>query len=214
MDLDKLRITKPLGLQSSIETEWVKVSSYKFLRLTSCSDTNVTIEVIFSHNASDIGPSNNLKQGKLWMTCRVDILLDWMKIKVTNEQTIENKFLIINCLGRHNVGPLIDVHDLPKPFINDNEPVVESQEESRSKSPFKSILKSGFKSKKKPDFTKSVSFDRLPTFIPRNGVLVGSFNNQIQFIPPPPIDKMSFLVSNNGVIQWIEFQEGKYEWTI
>ena len=177
MDLNKLRITNPLGLNSSIEIEWVKVSYFNYLRITACSDTNVTIDVLFSHNGLDIGPITTLKQNKIWTTRRIDkyilILLDWMKIRVSNDQLIENRFLIVNTLGKKHPSPqpqventlvkspnILSINNLPidneensGPMISDNEP-----SESRTKSPFKSILR-GFKSKKPEGITKSVSFD-------------------------------------------------------
>ena len=45
MELDKLRIITTLGLKQTIDADWVKVSNYKFLRLTACSDTNISIEL-------------------------------------------------------------------------------------------------------------------------------------------------------------------------
>jgi hypothetical protein len=85
--------------------------------------------------------------------------------------------------------------------------------ESQLKSPFKSILR-GFKSKKHESAQKSVSWERLPAFIPKNSVLIGDFSNNIITVLPPEKNINSFLVCKDSKIQWNKFCENMFEWKI
>jgi hypothetical protein len=66
----------------------------------------VIINVLFSHNGIDIGPVMTLKQNKIWTTRRLDVFLDWMKIRVTNNQLIENRMLVVNTLDQRQYIPI------------------------------------------------------------------------------------------------------------
>mgnify|MGYP001367772941 CR=1 FL=1 len=230
MSLEKLKINQALGFNMSRETEWCDVHSFKFLRLTAFSDTNITIEITFSPDKIIIGPVTVLKQTNFWTTRKIDVVLNFMKIKVIREGPNENKMIVINVLGRHNqldsTEPKEIIHhnnlesdqNYELSLINEVDTKLESNTDqnieslqNRSKSPFRSILK-GITPKK--NIPKSVSFDRLPAFIPRNSLLNGSYGNVISTIPPPEQNKTSILIFKDNVIQWSELKQDKNEWII
>lgn len=276
MELEKLKMEEPLGFQETRETEWVDVSLYKYIRFTSISDVNMSIDIIFSHNRKDVGPTSNISQTKQWSTRKIEILLNYIKIKVTRDSLEENKLLVINVLGKKQFQTIDRSLFIPPPspkihspllmqsplkdFIgkvkkktheetpdedpiepissgdsfvlhednkinntNNNNNIAETPRtaETRGKSPFRSILK--FKSKGKTNeesatkIRQSVSFDRLPHFIPKNAILVGSFSNQIICIPPPENDTDSYLAFKDNKIQWCkmnETTEKRFSWKI
>ena len=74
-----------------------------YIRLTAFSDINVILDISFSHDGGQtLGPVTVLKQTNYWSTRRIDILLDWIKIKVIRDGSRESKMLVVNVLGKHN----------------------------------------------------------------------------------------------------------------
>ena len=154
-----------------------------------------------------------------------------MKIVVLNEDTQTNTSLIVNVLGRRNSSPLspdipklnetlqklqnkitsigrgLNIDDGTEDTLNEGGEEVDSSliddTHKRSKLPFANLFKRGSKTTNR-QIPKSVSFDRLPAFLPRNSVLIGGYNNEANFVPAPENDSEYFLVFKKNKIQWMK----------
>lgn len=194
MDLEMLKIVDPLISDYVRETNYIDVRKYKHLRITSFSDCSLTMDIIFSHNGVNEGPCTSyILNPNIWATRRVDIILPFIKIRVIRAENEVNKMLVINCLGRYTD---IERVEPPKPVEEEGEP----KEEHRSKSPFRAFV-----SKKKP-LPQSQKIDahdpRFPSYISRNSLLVGGYNNSVVLIPPPDPNVDSHLCYVDNAFVW------------
>ena len=187
-DLEKLNISTPFIDELKIESEYVDISKYKHLRVTIFADILINVELIFSHDGILDGPVTLYKINNTWNTRKVDIILKYIKIRLSRDSVDSvNKLIVCNVIGRHG----------------ENEGVKEPEVEKRHKSPFKSIL-----SRKKSSGSLNVSSkvecsdSRLPALIPRNGLLLGGYSNSVINVVPPLADCDYILVSRSGIIQW------------
>ena len=195
MDLEMLKICTPMTSDFVRETNYIDVRRYKHLRLTSMSDCTLSMDVIFSHNGVNEGPCTSFAlQPNMWATRRIDIILPFIKIRVIRSENEINKMLIVNCLGRFT-----DIERV-EPSIKQDEEIEEPKEEHRSKSPFRAFV-----SRKKP-LPQSQKIDahdpRFPSYISRNSVLVGGYNNSVVLIPPPDPNVDSHLAYIDNQFVW------------
>jgi hypothetical protein len=206
-DIDKLKILTPLsGDEVSRETEYVNVSVYKYFRITSYSDIDLQLDIIFSFDGQNEGPVQINPLNHKWTTRKVEIILPYVKLRVTRAvaEIQENKLLVVNILARSQS----DESKKEEEHI-DHVEQVKPVEPVRSKSPFSSILKRGrsnSRSESKHEQPRSdkiqVHDSRIPEFLPRNAILVGGYSNSATIIPAP-IDNDSVLVFSSGKFVWM-----------
>lgn len=204
MDLQKLNMSVPFDLNEiSRETPFINVDKFKYFRVTSYSDVEFQMDIVFSPDGVfEHGPIVTYSVNSRWNTRRLEILLPFMKVRLMRAQgdVLVNKILCINFLGRSGLGEIEHKEEPVK-----EEPVVEQ----RSKSPFSGILRRGrSNSKHEPPKNEKIIVEdhRLPNFIPRNTILVGSYNNTATIIPSP-IDNDSVLIWTDNKFQWIKVSD-------
>ena len=207
MDLDMLKIVNPLISESVRESDFVDVKKYKHIRLTSYSDCDLNMQVIFSFDAISEGPTTQYQlNANAWATRRIDIILPYIKVRVIKPEEVVNKMLVINALGRYTQIESIQ----PREVENDDVPKDDYKDESRSKSPFRAFVnrkKSG--SNINPSQKISVNDPRLPNFVSRNTLLVGGYSNSIIAIPPPDPNVDSHLCFIDNKFVWQSISEPK-----
>ena len=206
MNLDNLRISDAMTSDYIRETIYVNVSKYKHLRITSFSDCDLLLYVSFSHDGSTTGPTydHQLKANQ-WSTRRVDIILPFIRLRVVRNEGVVNTNLVINCLGRYTPDPV--EQSVVDNKVDEMEPV--KDEQPRSKSPFRKFVekRKSVVSSNAPSQKIAVSDERLPQFISRGSLLVGSFSNNLICIPPPEQGVDSHLCYIDNSFQWVSISE-------
>lgn len=192
-NLNDLNIHTPFIFDEYIkETPFVKVDMYKSLRLTSSSDIDCTLELIFSVDpSSENGPRNSMRVSSVWSTRRIDVILPYLKIKLYKLNiTDENNHLCVNFL-------------CPNIMEKDTEADDESSEiETKSRNLFSNLMKRRSKNEKvepKADVKYKV---QIPDLIPRNSLLVGTYSNGVSTVPPPMEPNM-ILMYNGSRLEWV-----------
>ena len=211
MSLDKLKLFEPLKDSSDKSTEFVNVSAYQFLRITFFADIPCTFDVIFSFDGVQTGPTQSYKVNNNWSTQKCEVILDYCKIVVRKNVELDNNLLVCNVLGRKFADKPFDnqldskvIPSIPIAPAQVKEPEPE-QENTRSKSPFRSILKSRKSIDRSHQNNKIECNDpRLPQYLPKNSVLIGSFANGISYVPPPTTDSYCFLVYRDNQFAWCD----------
>ena len=100
MDLDMLKIVQPLVSENVRESIFVDVRKYKHIRLTSYSDCDMNMQVIFSYDSVAEGPTTQYQlNANAWATRRIDIILPYIKVRVIKPDEVVNKMIVINALG-------------------------------------------------------------------------------------------------------------------
>lgn len=203
-----LKIVDPMINDFVRESIYVDVRKYKHLRITSFSDCNLSMDVCFSHNGVNEGPTSSYPlQANLWATRRVDVILPYIKIRIVRNEKDENKNLVVNVLGRYT--PQDDHHDVKQEEVKVDEEV---QPQQRSKSPFRSFVSKKKPAAQVPSQKIQVNDPRLPEFISKNSLLVGGFSNQIICVPAPTED--SHLCYRDGSFVWDPLPDKKITWKI
>lgn len=204
LDINSLKRFEPLKENEYIGP-YVDISNWGILRLTFYSDVLMEICIQFSPDGIIHALMNTYRTNLSWQTVKIDIVLPYCRLVIKKISDAENKVLCVNVLCRKG-GAEIQKVEPKKEEIKEQEP---EKEEHRSKSPFKRILKSGRRESKGSistnQNTKVECIDpRFLSFIPKGGILVGSFNNTVSVIPPPNSDSYCFLTYNNGVFAWVD----------
>ena len=195
-NIDELNIHTPFNNNVYFkESNYVNVSQFKSLRLTTSSDVDCTLEIIFSVDSIHDGPSNSFRVSSVYSTRRVDVILPYLKIRLykLNIEN-ENHHLIINFLN-HLYTPKMD---------KDTD---EIEVEKESNSLFRNIMKRKSKNVEPKTEKIDVSDHRLPNLIPRNSLLVGSFNNSITTVPPPDQPNSILMYDTNNKYVWVSVYE-------
>ena len=193
-NLNDLNIHTPFIFDEYMkESPFVKVDMYKSLRLTSSSDVDCTLEIIFSVDPScENGPRNSMRISSVWSTRRIDVILPYLKIKLYKLNiTDENNHLCVNFLCPNIMDS------------KENEADDESSEiESKSRNLFSNLMKRRSKNEKvepKADVKYKV---QIPDLIPRNSLLVGTYSNGVSTVPPPMEPNM-ILMYNGHRLEWV-----------
>ena len=125
-------------------------------------------------------------------------LLPYIKFiikKVDNNQI--NEHLIMHVMSNK---VLQEQNEAPKAIVRSVESNDESKVELRSKSPFSRFKKNKVKESQQVDH-------RMPSFVPRNSLIVGGFNNNLISIPPPLSGVKSVLMFDGNMFYWSEIDE-------
>ena len=194
-NLNDLNIHSPFFMDEFCkESPYVKVDQLKALRLTTSSDIDCTLEIIFSVDTVVEGPKNSFRVSSVWSTRKVDIILPYMKIKLYKLNILdENKHLCINFLSHNNM-------DTDESNADDE---ASSEIESKSRSLFSSIMKRRSRNERNEKAeSKMDNQNKLPNLIPRNSLLVGGYNNSVLTIPPP-LEPNMILMFNGQKLEWI-----------
>lgn len=194
-----LKIENPLKDNLFYESDFLKVDHTKSLRITFFSDVDIVVIIQFSiSEEAVIGPENIFNfQRNLWATKNVMTLLPYIKFiikKVDNNQI--NEHLIMHVMSNK---VLQEQNEAPRSIVRSVESNDEGKHELRSKSPF-----SRFKNKNK---VKESIDHRMPSFCPRNSLIVGGFNNNLISIPPPLSGIKSVLMFDGNMFYWSEIDE-------
>ncbi len=202
-----LKIVDPMTSDFIRETNWIDIRKYKHLRITSFSDCNLALDVCFSHNGMNEGPLNSFAIfANQWKTYRVDIILPFIKLRVIRSENEINTMLVINTLGRYSQ---VNEQSKEQPVLKQESEIEEHSEVRRAKSPFRSFV-ARKKSGPLPVAQKvEVNDARLPNFIPKNSLLVGSFAGQISTIPPPTPNVDCYLCYIDNSFIWQPISDNK-----
>ena len=145
-------------------------------------------------------------QANVWSTRKIEIILSYIKIRVIRPEGESNRLLVVNCLGRYSQ---LDSQEPQQ--VKHEEEEQPKDEPIRSKSPFRAFVhrkKSGPITQ--PQSNKiNVADERLPQFIARNGLLVGSYASSVITVPPPEPNINSHLCFIDNQFQWCEIENSK-----
>ena len=206
MDLSGLRIMDPMKLDFVRETNYINVSSYKLLRITTMSDCALEMRVSFSLNGINEGPSSTyMLQPNVWMMRKCEVLLPYCRIQLIRADGVENNLLVVNVLGNRG---FIQNEPANEPVAG---PVVSEEEPKRSKSPFRKFV-----ANKKEALSQKIQVNdpRIPDYVSKNCILLGGFSNSLTTIPPPTRGEDSHLVYKNDTFSWEPLAEKKISWKV
>jgi hypothetical protein len=207
MDLEMLKIVDPMTSDCIRESVFVDVRKYKHIRITSFSDCELGMQIIFSYNGISEGPMSQYQLiPNNWTTRRVDIILPFIKIRVIKAEEQVNKMIVINALGRFT--PIESIQ--PVKENEDNDVPKDEPKDGRSKSPFRSwVGKKINNSNHNPSQKIQVNDPRLPDYISRNSLLIGGYSNSVILIPPPVANTDSHLCWIDNTFCWQSINEPK-----
>jgi hypothetical protein len=215
MNLDNLRISDAMTSDYIRETNYVDVSKYKHLRITSFSDCDLILYISFSHDGSTTGPTyDHPMKANQWATRRVDIILPYIRLRIVRNEGVVNTMLIVNSLGRYTPESVEKIVD--KPVDNEMEPVKDEQPQQRSKSPFRSLMtrKKSVVSQSNPSSQISVNDPRLPNYISKGCLLIGGFSGSVITVNPPDAGVDSHLCFIDGSFVWTPISEKRVVWKV
>lgn len=192
MEIEKLTRYTPLIDTNKWESEYVKVVTAKELTFTTNTDVCLTMYIVFSVDGKTDGQEHKFKLPSGWSSRNMRRSLPYCKVILINETGISNDILVLSVLSDKVIKQ--DPEKPPAELIEDHE--------TRSKSPFRSIL-----SRRKKSIPSNILQNcKVPEHVPKNALLCGDWDGKLKVIPPP--------ISGIGEVQLLTFQNGSFEWII
>ena len=226
LELKNLEIADPLKDTIEHKTEFVNVSKYRKLKITSFSDTIVQVNLDFSNDGINTGCNNMFRiASDRWATEEFLVQMDYLRIRVVNQSGKQNEKISIAVTPvKYNEVFLHEAerksqrlsaietsrsfsNDLnlssdvpPEPSFSAPAPPAKEEEEKKKKKRFQSPFS---KSRRERDSkSKSTVLDyRIPQSIPEGALLYGGKLGELKILPKgQPGDAL--VIGPEGELMW------------